>query len=433
MPPRIQIGGSAIHATTSSRTAPHELWRGIRQTLRTDAFGGLLLLAATVAALVLANSPAAGWYTGLRETSFGPEFLHLNLTVGHWTADGLLAVFFFVVGLELKEEMVAGRLRSPRIAAVPVIGALGGVIVPALIFVAFTVSTGGEAARGWAIPTATDIAFAIAVFAVVARGLPPALRVFLLTLAVVDDLFAITIIATVYTDDLQPVWLLAALLPLALFGLAVQRGVRHWAVLMPLAVVTWALVHASGVHATIAGVLLAFTVPAKATRRARVRVGTDADGSPVFDPLTAHLADRFGPLSTLVAIPVFAFFSAGVTVGGWDGLAAAFSDPVTLGIVAGLVLGKPVGILLAVFLLTRLPSVRGTFELRWPDLAGVGFLAGIGFTVALLVGELSYGVGSLPDDHAKIGILSGSVVAAVLGGSWLALRSRRARALGPAR
>ncbi|MCK6079519.1 Na+/H+ antiporter NhaA [Microbacterium sp. EYE_5] len=416
-----------MSSSSPSRIAPHELWRGIRQTVRTDAFGGLLLLVATVAALVLANSPAAGWYTGLRGTSFGPEFLHLNLSVGHWTADGLLAIFFFVVGLELKEEIVAGRLRSPRIAAVPVIGALGGVIVPALIFVAFTASAPGDAVHGWAIPTATDIAFAIAVFAVVAKGLPPALRVFLLTLAVVDDLFAISIIATVYTDDLQPLWLLAALVPLALFGVAVRFGVRHWAILLPLAVVTWALVHASGVHATIAGVLLAFTVPATVTRRARVQVATDADGAPVFDPLTAHFADRFGSISTLVAIPVFAFFAAGVTVGGWDGLVSAFADPVTLGILFGLVVGKPVGILLAVFLLTRVPAVRRTFELRWLDLIGVGFLAGIGFTVALLVGELSFGEGSLADDHAKIGILTGSVIAAVLGGTMLAILSRRDR------
>lgn len=416
-----------MSTSPSSRTAPHEIWRGIRQTVQTDTFGGILLLAATVAALVLANSPAAPWYTGLRETSFGPEALHLHLTVAHWAADGLLAIFFFVVGLELKEEVVAGRLRSPRIAAVPVIGALGGVIVPALIFTAFTVTAPGDAVRGWAIPTATDIAFAIAVFAVVAKGLPPALRVFLLTLAVVDDLFAITIIATVYTDDLQPVWLAAAIVPLVLFGLAVRRGIRRWWVLMPLAIVTWALVHASGVHATIAGVLLAFTVPATVTPRARVQVGTDADGNPIHDAFTAHFADRFGPISTLVAIPVFAFFSAGVTVGGWDGLVSAFGDPVTLGILVGLVVGKPVGILLAVFLLTRVPSVRRTFELRWGDMLGVGLLAGIGFTVALLVGELSYGVGSLEDDHAKIGILSGSVIAAIVGGAVLAGRARRVR------
>ncbi|MDQ1125938.1 NhaA family Na+:H+ antiporter [Microbacterium sp. SORGH_AS 505] len=419
-----------MSSSPSSRTAPHEIWRGIRQTVRTDTFGGILLLAATVAALILANSPAAPWYVGLRETSFGPEALHLDLTVAHWAADGLLAVFFFVVGLELKEEIVAGRLRSPRVAAVPVIGALGGVIVPALIFTAFTVTLPGDAVRGWAIPTATDIAFAIAVFAVVAKGLPPALRVFLLTLAVVDDLFAITIIATVYTDDLQPLWLATAIVPLVLFALAVRRGIRHWWMLMPLAIVTWGFVHASGVHATIAGVVLAFMVPATVTPRARVQVGTDADGAPVHDALTAHFADRFGPISTLVALPIFAFFSAGVTVGGWEGLTAAFTDPVTLGILVGLVLGKPIGILLAVFLLTRVPAVRRTFELHWGDMLGVGLLAGIGFTVALLVGELSYGVGSLEDDHAKIGILAGSVVAAILGGAVLAWRARRVRQTG---
>ncbi len=404
-----------------------EMWRGIRRALGSDAAAGALLLAATVLALILANSPAADGYAALRDTAFGPESLHLHLTVGQWAADGLLAVFFFVVGLELKEELVAGRLRSPGAAAAPVAGALGGVIVPALVFLAVAAPAGADAARGWAIPTATDIAFAVAVFAVVARFLPPAVRVFLLTLAIVDDLVAITIIATVYTADLQPVWLAVAAVPLALFAVAVRRGIRAWWVLLPLAVVTWALVHTSGVHATVAGVALAFTVPVRPLPRARVRVGTAPDGAAIHVGMTAWFARRWSLPSALVAVPVFAFFAAGVSVGGVGGLVRALGDPVTLAIAAGLVLGKPIGILAATLLITRVPSVRRRFDIVWPDLVGVGLLSGIGFTVALLVAELSFGTTGTTAEHAKVGVLAGSTVAAVVGGTMLAQRSRAHR------
>ena len=408
----------------SDRQAPHALWRGIHQTLRSDKLAGLLLLAATVAALLLANSPAAAAYENLRELRFGIDELHLELSLGAWAADGLLAIFFFVVGLELKEEFVAGKLRDPRRAALPVAAALGGVIVPALLFVAVNASAGEDALRGWAIPTATDIAFAVAVIAVVGRFLPPALRVFLLTLAIVDDLLAITIIATVYTETIEIPWLLLALVPLALFAIAVQRGVRAWWVLIPLAVVTWALVHASGVHATVAGVLLGFMVPVVATARARVSVRTTDDGTVEYDGLAAHFADRWGPVSTLLAVPVFAFFSAGVTIGGVEGLLSALSDSITIGIIVGLVIGKPIGILGATFLLSRMRAFRLEDGLRWPDLVGMSFVAGIGFTVSLLVGELAYGPSSVADEHVKIGVLLGSLIAAVIGGAILMMRGR---------
>ena len=411
----------------TSRLAPHELWRGIHQTARSDAFGGALLLLATAAALTLANSPAAGWYESVRDVRFGFESLHLELSVAQWAADGLLAIFFFVVGLELKEEFVAGRLRNLREAAVPVAAALGGVVVPALVFVVINASSGAEALRGWAIPTATDIAFAVAVLAVVGRFLPPALRVFLLTLAIVDDLVAITIIATVYTDRIEVLWLVLALVPLAAFGGAVQRGVRSAWLLVPLAVVVWALVHASGVHATVAGVLLGFVVPVSATPRARVRVRTAEDGTVVYDGLAAHFADRWGLIATLVAVPVFAFFTAGVPIGGLAGLRTALTDPITVGIIAGLVLGKPLGIIGTTVLLTRHRSFGLDQSLRWPELTGMAFVAGIGFTVSLLVGELAYGQTSTADDHMKIGVLAGSLIATVIGGTVLAIQSRRAR------
>lgn len=409
------------------RTAPHELWRGIRSTARSELFGGVLLLFATAAALILANTPASAAYEAVRDLTFGIPQWHLELSAGAWAADGLLAIFFFVVGLELKEEFVTGELRDPRAAAVPIAAAAGGVIVPAGIYVLVNLSSGGEALRGWAIPTATDIAFAVAVLAVVGRRLPPALRVFLLTLAIVDDLIAITIIATFYTDTISIPWLALALVPLAVFAVAVQRGVRAWWVLVPLAVATWGCVHASGVHATIAGVLLGFMVPVRPTERARVPAGLSQEGEPQYDGLAPHFADRWGIVATAFAVPVFAFFSAGVAFGGVDGLRAAFVDPITIGVLVGLVAGKPIGILATTFLMTRLPGLRLDPALRWPDLVGMSFVAGIGFTVSLLVGELAFGAATAADEHVKIGVLVGSSIAAVIGGGILAARSAGAR------
>jgi NhaA family Na+:H+ antiporter len=410
--------------------APHSIWRGIHQTLSQDTVGGALLLAATLIALVLANTGAAEVYNAVRDFTFGPEALHLNLSVGAWAADGLLAIFFFVVGLELKEEFVAGKLRNVRTAILPIAAAFGGVALPAVFYTIVNAQAGDDALRGWAIPAATDIAFAVAVIAVVGRSLPPALRTFLLTLAVVDDLIAISIIAIFYTDDLALLPLGLAVIPLALFALLVQRGVRAWWMLMPLGIATWALVHASGIHATVAGVLLGFMVPVLATTRARVQVGTSA-GRPVYDGLAAHFADRFSVISGAVAVPIFAFFSAGVTVGGLAGLTESLQDTIALGIIAGLILGKSIGITLTTFLITRLPGLRLDPSLKWVDIVGMAFVAGIGFTVSLLIGEISFGAGSTSDEHVKVGVLAGSFVAAIIGATILSLRNRHYRALGP--
>jgi len=417
--------------TSHSRTAlppdqaPHSIWRGIHQTLGKDTVGGALLLAATVLALLFANTGAAGFYNSVRDFTFGPEALHLNLSVGAWAADGLLAIFFFVVGLELKEEFVAGKLRNIRTAIIPIAAAVGGVAVPAIVYVIVNLNSGGAALQGWAIPAATDIAFAVAVIAVVGRHLPPALRTFLLTLAVVDDLLAISIIAIFYTDEIEFLYLGLALVPLGLFAIAVQRGVRAWWVLVPLGLITWSLVHASGVHATVAGVLLGFMVPVIASKRARVAAGTDDTGKQLYDGLAAHFADRWSVLSTAVAVPLFAFFSAGVTVGGIAGLTESFQDTIALGIIAGLVLGKALGITATTFLVTRLPGLRIDPSIKWVDVVGMAFVAGIGFTVSLLVGELSFGTGSESDNHVKVGVLTGSVIAATIGATILGIRSRR--------
>lgn len=392
----------------------------IATLLRTETVGGLLLVAAAIVAIVLANSPAADAYTALRDTRVGPEALHLNLSLGSWAADGLLAVFFFLVGLELKREFVAGDLREPRRALVPVAAAAGGVLLPALIYVAFN-ATRPDALGGWAIPTATDIAFAVAVLAVIGSHLPSALRIFLLTLAVVDDLIAIMIIAVVYTNEIHVPEMLATVVPVAVFAYLVQRFRRFfarsrwaaWVILLPLAIVAWALLHASGIHATIAGVVLGFCVP--------VRGGAGPHG------LAGELENHLRPLSAGVAVPVFAFFSAGVTIGGWQGLMASLSDTVTLGIIAGLVLGKPIGIVATTWAVTTFTGAELDDDVRWADLAGVGLLAGIGFTVSLLIAELSFGVGTPGGDHAKVGILLASTLAALAASVVLGARNRRYR------
>src|SRR6202165_4357032 len=232
------------------------------EILRKETVGGMLLLAAAGAALVWANSPWSHTYRAVSEFAIGPQSLHLRLSVSAWAADGRLAIFFFVVGLELKREFVAGDLRDPARAALPIAAAIGGMIVPAAIFIGINLTVGlPENLGGWAVPIATDIAFALAVLAVLSTHLPTALRTFLLTLAVVDDLLAITVIAIFYTDHLALGPLALALIPIGLFGLAVQRGIHYWWLLLPLAAAAWALVHASGVHATVAGVALGFTVP----------------------------------------------------------------------------------------------------------------------------------------------------------------------------
>ncbi|ODQ87322.1 Na+/H+ antiporter NhaA [Mycolicibacterium flavescens] len=395
----------------------------VSEVLRKETVGGAVLLVAAAVALIWANSPWSETYFALRDLEVGgePFGLHLTLTLGTWAADGLLAVFFFVVGLELKREFVAGDLRDPARAVLPIAAAVGGMVVPALIFVAVTLPVGDGATRGWAIPTATDIAFAVAVLAVISTHLPAALRIFLLTLAVVDDLLAVLVIAVFYTEDIN-VWALAAtLVPLALFVFCVQRRIRAWWLLVPLAVATWVLMHESGVHATVAGVLLGFAVP---VRRSEAAGGPDAGPG-----LAEQFEHRIRPLSAGVAVPVFAFFAAGVAIGGLDGFTRALSDPITLGIVLGLVVGKPVGIFLTTRLLAGFTRANLDDAVRWIDVFGIAVLAGIGFTVSLLIGDLAYGLGSERDEFVKIGVLTGSLVSAVLAAVLLRLRNRRYRAI----
>jgi Na+:H+ antiporter, NhaA family len=377
--------------------------------LRKETVGGVLLLVAASAALVWANSPWSEGYRALSDFAVGPGAWHLRLTVAEWAADGLLAVFFFVVGLELKREFVAGDLRDPARAALPIAAAIGGMVVPAAIFISINLTAGHrENLDGWAVPIATDIAFALAVLAVLSTHLPSALRTFLLTLAVVDDLLAITIIAVFYTDHLSLVPLVSALAPIVVFATAVQRGFHRWWLLLPLAGATWLLVHASGVHATVAGVVLGFMVPV-----------TGPAGQP-----TAELFERrLRPISAGFAVPVFAFFAAGVSVGGWTGFGAALAQPITIGVLAGLVLGKPIGVFGTTFVLAKFTRASLDDDLAWRDVFGVSLLAGIGFTVSLLIGELAFGHGTSAVADAKVGVLFGSVVAALLAAAILLTRN----------
>jgi NhaA family Na+:H+ antiporter len=400
--PRLFARGSFLE---TSRTA---------EILRAETTGGLLLIAAATVAIVWANTPWSSAYADLRDLRVGPASWHLDLTLGAWAGDGLLAIFFFVAGLELKREFVAGDLRDPRRAMLPVAAAVGGMAAPALIYVLWNLG-GDGALQGWAIPTATDIAFAVAVLAVISTHLPAGLRTFLLTLAVVDDLLAITIIALFYTDGLKPAYLLAALVPLAVFWVVVQRRIHRGWLLIPLALLTWVLVHESGVHATVAGVLLGFAVPVLR------RDGHDGRG------MAEYLEHLVRPISAGIAVPVFAFFAAGVTVGGLDGLGDALRDPVALGVVTGLVVGKTVGIAGSTWLLATFTRADLDEELSWVDVVGMAMLAGIGFTVSLLIGELAFGGGTERDDHVKVGVLVGSLTATALATVVLRLRNRAYR------
>ncbi|MFJ5641331.1 Na+/H+ antiporter NhaA [Streptomyces sp. NPDC093223] len=387
----------------------------VADALRTETVGGVLLLFAAVAALVWANIPALHRsYETAGDFHLGPGALGLNLSVTHWAADGLLAVFFFVAGIELKRELVAGDLRDPKAAALPVVAALCGMAVPALVYTLTNV-TGGGSTHGWAVPTATDIAFALAVLAVIGTSLPGALRAFLLTLAVVDDLFAILIIAVFFTARIDFAALGGAFLGLALFWLLLRLGVRGWYVYVPLAVVIWALMYNSGVHATIAGVAMGLML--------RCTTREDERHSP--GERVEHLVR---PLSAGLAVPLFALFNAGVAVSG-GALGDVFRKPETLGVVLGLVVGKTVGIFGGTWLTARFTRASLSEDLAWADVFAVASLAGIGFTVSLLIGELAFTGDAVLTDEVKAAVLCGSLIAALCATVLLKIRNARYRRL----
>lgn len=387
----------------------------VAEALRTETVGGVLLLVAAITALVWANVPPLhDSYESVGHYHLGPEALGLSLSVEHWAADGLLAIFFFVAGIELKRELVAGDLKDPRAAALPVVAALCGMAVPALVYT-LTNLTGGGSSAGWAVPTATDIAFALAVLAVIGTSLPSALRAFLLTLAVVDDLFAILIIALFFTEQINFAALGGAVAGLAVFWLLLRKGVHGWYVYVPLALVIWGLMYNSGVHATIAGVAMGLML--RCTRR------EGEEHSP--GERIEHLVR---PLSAGLAVPLFALFSAGVAVSG-NALGDVFTQPETLGVVLGLVVGKTIGIFGGTWLTARFTRASLSDDLEWADVFAVATLAGIGFTVSLLIGELAFVGDAALTDEVKAAVLMGSLTAAILATVLLKIRNAKYRRL----
>lgn len=380
----------------------------LREQLQDETVGGVLLLIAAAIALVWANSPWGQSYADLVGLQVGPISLHLDLPLGVWASDGLLAVFFFVVGLELKHELVLGSLSKVSQAVVPAAAALGGMIVPGAIFFAVNSIAADGSTTGWGIPMATDIAFALAVLAVVGRRLPVALRAFLLTLAVVDDLGAITVIAIFYSDHFSVGWFVAALATFAVYAVAQRRRITSPLLYVPLVLAGWYFVHESGIHATIAGVVFGFLT--------RVRVDPGEREAPAD-----RLSHRLHPISAGFCVPLFAFFAAGVDFRS-VGLGESLATPVAIGILVGLVIGKPVGVLAGAWLTARFTRASLTPELGWRDVGAVGVIAGIGFTVALLITELAYETEPGLLESAKVAVLTSSVVAAVL--ATIALRAR---------
>ncbi|MFF1625351.1 Na+/H+ antiporter NhaA [Streptomyces sp. NPDC058272] len=386
----------------------------VAEALRTETVGGVLLLVAAIAALIWANTPLRDSYADVSHYHLGPASLGLDLSVQHWAADGLLAVFFFVAGIELKRELVAGDLKDPKAALLPVVAAVCGMAVPALVYT-LTNITGGGSLDGWAVPTATDIAFALAVLAVIGTSLPSALRAFLLTLAVVDDLFAILIIAIFFTDTLNFAALAGAVVGLVVFWWLLRKGVRGWYVYVPLALVIWGLMYNSGIHATIAGVAMGLML--------RCHRHEGEEHSP-----GEHIEHLVRPLSAGLAVPLFALFSAGVAVSG-GALGDVFTRPETLGIVLGLVVGKAVGIFGGTWLAARFTRASLSEDLAWPDVFAVASLAGIGFTVSLLIGELAFAGDAVLTDEAKAAVLVGSLIAAILATTLLKIRNAKYRTL----
>ncbi|WP_438293131.1 Na+/H+ antiporter NhaA [Streptomyces sp. HUAS TT7] len=385
----------------------------VAEALRAETVGGVLLLVAAIAALIWANTLGSS-YESVRGFHLGIGALGLDLSIQHWAADGLLAIFFFVAGIELKRELVAGELRDPKAAALPVIAAVCGMAVPALVYALVNISGNGSL-DGWAVPTATDIAFALAVLAVIGTSLPSALRAFLLTLAVVDDLFAILIIAVFFTNSINFAALGGAVVGLGVFWLLLRKGVRGWYVYIPLALVIWGLMYNSGVHATIAGVAMGLMLRCHRTEGEEHSPGE-------------HIEHLMRPVSAGLAVPLFALFSAGVGISGGT-LADVFTRPETLGVVLGLVVGKALGIFGGTWLAARFTKAELNDDLAWADVFAVASLAGIGFTVSLLIGELAFADQGRLTDEVKAAVLVGSLIAAVLASVLLKMRVRKYKAL----
>ncbi len=414
-----------------------------QQFFRWEAAGGVVLLFCAVAGLAWANSPWAESYFALGKTYIGISWGDhtFKLSLSHWIADGLMVIFFFVVGLEIKREVVVGELSSFKQAILPVSAAVGGMIVPAMLYAVLTF--GGEGAHGWGIPMATDIAFALGILALFGSRAPTSLKVFLTALAIADDLGAITVIALFYTESMSFVALGVAAALLGGIVLAGRRGIRSTSVYLLLAVGVWAAILASGIHATIAGVLLAMVVPVKAAlepreflSRSRKRLAeleeaeltrasmvSDKEQMDALDdmylavedmrPVGINLEHLLHPIQAFLILPVFALFMAGVPLGGDS--TGVLASTVSLGVIAGLVIGKPVGIMLCVWLVIKSGRAALPGDMTWGHLLGASMLAGVGFTMSIFISNLAFPYDEALVAQAKVGVLLASVLAGVIG------------------
>ena len=385
----------------------------ILEQLRNETVGGVLLLIAAAVALIWANSVWSDTYFAFVQTEIGPPWL--SLPISAWAADALLAVFFFVVGLELKHEFVLGSLSKPAKAAVPIAGALGGMALSAAIFFLINSTTVEGSTRGWGIPMASDIAFGLAVLAVVGRRVPVALRAFLLTLAVVNDLGAIVVIGIFYSSAFSIWWILASMACFAVYWFAQRRRITSVYLYVPLALLAWISMYESGIHATIAGVVLGLLT--------RVKI----DPGEVHSPAD-RVGHRLHPLSAGFCVPVFAFCVVGVSLTSF-GLREVLSTPIALGVIIGLVVGQPIGVVVASWVVARFTKASLAAPLVWLDVTAIGLLAGIGFTVPLLIAEVAYGASPLELATAKTAILAGSLTSALLASAVLVARNRHFAAI----
>ncbi|GDX31989.1 Na(+)/H(+) antiporter NhaA [Actinomycetes bacterium] len=385
----------------------------VLEQLRDETFGGVLLLIAAALALIWANSTWSATYFAFVQIEIGPPWLSLPLSA--WAADALLAFFFFVVGLELKHEFVLGSLSKPAKAAVPIAGALGGMVLSAAIFFAINATAADGSTRGWGIPMASDIAFGLAVLAVVGKGVPVALRAFLLTLAVVNDLGAILVIGIFYSSSFNVWWVLSSIACFIIYWYAQRRRITSAFIYVPLVIFTWISMYESGIHATVAGVVIGLLTRVK------------------LDPGEARApADRVGhrlhPLSAGFCVPVFAFCVVGVDLTA-IGLGEVIGTPIAMGVIIGLVVGQPIGVVTTSWIVARFTKASLAAPLKWLDVTAIGLLAGIGFTVPLLIAEVAYGETPLELGTAKTAILTGSITSALLASILLVTRNRHFAAI----
>jgi NhaA family Na+:H+ antiporter len=428
---------SSSPTAATQAVGARSLPRPVRRFLATETAGGVVMVLAAVVALVWANSPWHGSYEDLWHAGVTLQVGGLGIEddLHHLVNDGLMALFFLVVGLEIKRELVGGELSDPRVAALPAVAALGGMVVPAAIYLAVTAGSGGGS--GWGIPMATDIAFAVGVLALLGRRVPSTLKLFLLTLAIVDDIGAIVVIAVAYTDRPDPVALGVAVLTIVVAAGCLRARIWSPAVYVVLGVACWLATYESGVHATLAGVAFGLLAPARP--RAPSDVVRDWAGDLSDEPTAAELRSlttvateavsvaervqhRLHPVTSFVIVPIFALANAGVEVSG-DALSAPGTGRVALGVVLGLVVGKPLGITAASWLAVRSGLAALPTGVRWRQLAGAGAVAGIGFTVSLFVAGLAFDRPEL-DTAARIAVLTASVTASVVGVTALVLAGR---------